>query len=78
MSASLARSASVVVGDTVFGPGPGMLPIGTVARIDDDPSSPSLTLHIMPKINLFSVSWVVVRDTGAAFLDALEATSTQP
>ena len=79
MSASLARSANISVGDSVFGPGPGMLPIGTVTRIDESPSSPSVTLRITPALNLFSVSWVVVRDTGAALLDALlQATSTAP
>lgn len=79
MSASLARSANIAVGDSVFGPGPGMLPIGTVTRIDESPSSPSITLRIMPALNLFSVSWVVVRDTGAALLDALpQATSIAP
>ncbi|MHB8710538.1 MAG: rod shape-determining protein MreC [Minisyncoccota bacterium] len=79
MSASLARSAGIVVGDSVFVPGPGMLPIGTVARIDGDPSSSLMTLRIIPTTNLFSVSWVVVRDTGVALLDALpHATSTLP
>lgn len=79
MSASLARSASIVAGDSVFAPGPGMLPIGKVVRIDGDPASPSMTLRIMPALNLFSVSWVLVRDTGTALLGALpQATSTLP
>lgn len=79
MSASLTRSANIIVGDSVFGPGPGMLPIGTVTRIDESPSSPSMTLRIVPALNLFSISWVVVRDTGAALLDALpQTTSTAP
>lgn len=65
MNASLARSTGVIVGDSVFAPGPGMLPIGRVTRIDSDPSSPSITLRIMPALNLFSIAWVLLRDTGA-------------
>lgn len=72
MSASVARSANIVVGDTVFAPGPGMLPIGSVVRVDNEVSSPSVTLRIMPALNLFSVTWVSLRDTGTL----LSATST--
>lgn len=64
MDASVPRSAGISAGDIVFAPGPGMLPIGIVARIDNDPSSPSAVLRIMLTLNLFSVAWVVVRDTG--------------
>lgn len=79
MSASVARSATVAVGDGVFGPGPGMPTIGSVVRIDSDPSSPSVTLRILPVFNLFSVSWVTVRDTGQALLGSFsQATSTLP
>ncbi len=70
MQASLARSADVSVGDPVFVPGPGALPVGSVVRIDNDPSSPVVTLQIQPVLNLFSVTWVELRPTGAAFLDA--------
>lgn len=76
MNAMVARSAGIMVGDTVFAPGPGMLPIGVVIRIDSDPSSPSVTLRIQPALNLFSISWVLLRDTGAALL--ISATSTSP
>lgn len=79
MSASLARAAPVAVGDTVFVPGPGMLPVGSVARIDRDPSSPGETLYIRPAFNMFSTAWVLLRDTGASFTAALRAaTSTLP
>jgi len=64
VNAVAARSANIAVGDTVFVPGPGMFPIGTVTRIDGGLSSPSVTLRIQPKLNLFSVSWVMLRDTG--------------
>lgn len=78
MSAVLPRSASVAVGDTVSVPGPGALPLGTVVRIDSDPSSPSITLHIQSALNLFSVTWVAVRDTGAALLTPLPQTTLTP
>lgn len=77
MQASLARSADILVGDPVFAPGPGALPIGSVVRIDSDPSSPVVTLQIQPALNLFSITWVELRPTGVAFLDSLSwATST--
>jgi cell shape-determining protein MreC len=74
MNASIARSANIVVGDMVFVSGPGLLPIGVVTRVDSNSSSPSVTLRIQPAINPFSISWVVLRDTGTALLIA--ATST--
>jgi cell shape-determining protein MreC len=64
MNASAPRSAEISVGDIVYAPGPGQLPIGRVVRVDSEASSPSVTLRIMPAINLFSVAWVIVRDTG--------------
>lgn len=79
MSATLARATGVAVGDTVFVPGPGMLPIGTVVRIDSDPLSPSVTLRIRPLINMFSITWVVLRETGTALIGAFsQASSTLP
>ena len=77
MRASLARSAGVKVGDGVFIPGPGALPVGSVVRIDSDPSSPSVTLQIEPALNPFSVTWAELRATGPAFTGSLSwATST--
>ena len=64
MEASAPRSAGIEVGDVVFIAGPGMLPVGVVVRADSDPSSPSVALRIMPALNLFSIAWVSVRDTG--------------
>jgi len=76
MNASLARPANVVVGDVVFVPGPGMLPVGSVVRIDSDPLSPSVTLRIMPASNPFSIAWVELRSTGV--VPTMFATSTMP
>ena len=64
INASISRFAGISAGDVVFAPGPGMLPIGSVVRVDSDPSSPSVILRIMPTLDLFSIAWVVVRDTG--------------
>ncbi len=76
--ASISRAANIAVGDIVSVPGPGALPIGKVVRIDSDPSSPSVVLRIMPILNPFSITWVVLRDSGAMFGNALRsATSTQ-
>ena len=75
MNAVAARSAGIKVGDTVFVPGPGQLPIGIISRVDSNPSSPSVTLRIQPALNPFSITWVELRDTGAELL--ISATSTQ-
>lgn len=74
LTASAARAADVAVGDTVFVPGPGMLPIGSVVRIDSDPLSPGVTLRIKPAVNPFTLAWVQLRATGV--LPTTFATST--
>ncbi len=56
--ATLPRESGVVVHDVVYVPGPGALPIGTVVRIDSDPSAPRDTVFIAPYANLFSLTWV--------------------
>ena len=72
MNASVPRSAGIEVGDIVFAPGPGMLPVGNVIRVDNEPHSSSVALRIMPLLNPFSIAWVELRSTGAV------ATSTIP
>lgn len=57
-AASLARDSGVAVGDVVYAPGPGALPVGTVMRIDSDPSSPRSQVFIQPLVNIFSLTWV--------------------
>jgi len=54
------KDAGIVVGDLVYVPGPGALPIGSVARIDTNPSSPSSTLFIRPLVSPFSLTWVSI------------------
>lgn len=79
MHATAARAAQVAVGDVVYAPGPGALPVGSVIRIDGDPAAPEVVLRITPAINIFSVTWVLVRDTGfGGATKALSATSTAP
>lgn len=78
MNASLSRSAGVNVGDTVFAPGPGMLPIGSVVRIDSDPSAPGISLRIMPKTNPSSLTWVLLRDIGVSLRDAFSIATSTP
>ena len=79
VNASVARSADIVEGDAIFISGPGTLPIGFVTRIDSNPSSPSVTLRITPALNLFSLTWISVRATGATSLISIPvATSTIP
>lgn len=78
MSASLSRSANIAVGDTVFAPGPGALPIGNITRIDNDPTAPGVVLRITPALNLFSITWVIVRDTGIGLSGAFSLATSTP
>lgn len=75
MTASVARSTPVVVGDAVDVPG-GLLSIGRVTYIDGDAASPVVTVHITPAINMFALSTVVAADRGIQFLESM--TSTAP
>jgi len=78
-SASIPSTASVAVGDDVYAPGPGALPVGQVLRIDRSPSSPSAQLRIAPAVNPFSLAWVVLRPGTQQLQSALScATSTHP
>ncbi len=59
-SSILPKTTPVSVGDTVYFPGPGAIPIGTVTGIDSPDSSTNVVLHIEPLVNLFSVTWVLI------------------
>lgn len=79
LHASVARSAGIGVGDVVSAPGPGALPLGSVVRIDSDASSPAVTLQIRGASNLFSTTWIALRDVGATLRTTFSsATSTLP
>ena len=64
MSASAPRLAEIKEGDLVSIPGPGALPLGVVARVESDPLSSSATLRISPTFNLFSLTWVALKESG--------------
>jgi cell shape-determining protein MreC len=59
-TATIPQTSSIAAGDTVYVPGPGALPIGTIVKIDTDPSSPTVVLHVQPLVDLFSVTWVEI------------------
>ena len=59
-TATLPKATPISVGDIAYVPGPGAIPLGTVVRIDVDPSSPTVVLYIQPLINIFSLTWVEI------------------
>jgi len=59
--ASVAKDSGIAIGDLVYVPGPGALPIGTVVRIDTDPSSPTGILFVKPLASPFSLTWVAMK-----------------
>jgi cell shape-determining protein MreC len=65
-TATLPAAASVSVGDSVYAPGPGAVPFGTVTKIDADPSSPTVVLHIQSLVNMFSITWVEISPTAVS------------
>jgi len=63
---SVPRDVGIAVGDTVFLPGPGAIPVGTVVHVGGEASDPLATLFIHPVINPFSITWVSLRNVGSA------------
>lgn len=59
---SVPRERVVAVGEEVYLPGPGAVPIGTVVRVDTDPSSPRAVIHIRPRTSPFSLTWVTIEE----------------
>lgn len=59
-TASADATAGVVAGDLIYTEGPGAVPLGAVARVDTDVSSPQVTLRIRGVANPFSLTWVTV------------------
>lgn len=58
--ASIPRDAAVIVGDTVYVPGPGSIPVGSVTSVNLDPSSPRSSIEVRPYVNVFTLPWVTV------------------
>lgn len=59
-SASVPKIAGVEVGAGVYLASAGAFPIGTVVKIETDPSSPTVSLDVRPYVNPFSLTWVTV------------------
>lgn len=59
--AEIPGTAGALVGDQVFVPGPGALPIATITEVVTDPSSPSVVLRIRSQVNPFSITWVTIQ-----------------
>ncbi|CAN5728651.1 hypothetical protein BH11PAT2_BH11PAT2_06780 [soil metagenome] len=57
---SVLKEAGVQVGDIVMLPGNGGTPIGTITKIQSDPSSPTVVLDMRPYTNPFSLTWVTI------------------
>jgi cell shape-determining protein MreC len=53
-------ATGILVGDAVYVPGPGALPIGTVTEVITDPSSPNIILRIRGQASPFSMTWVTI------------------
>lgn len=78
-SATAPRATAVTAGDVVYAPGPGALPIGVVKHVGGDAAAPTVTLSITPTANPFTLTSVVLRESGAMLFGALTcSTSTQP
>jgi hypothetical protein len=63
--ATVPREAGLAAGEMVYLPGPGAIPVGTVVRVDADPSSPRATIHIRPHTSPFSITWVEIGNNGS-------------
>lgn len=60
--ATASKDAAIAIGTNVYVPGPGALPIGTVERVDTNPSTPVATVYVRPLVNPFTVTWVTIGD----------------
>ncbi len=59
-TATLPKTAGVTAGQGVYVAGAGAIPVGVVAKVNDDPSSPNVVLQIRPYLNPFSLTWVTI------------------
>lgn len=76
--ASVSQGTGIALGDTVYLPGPGAVPMGRVARIRGAASDPVVRLSITPLINPFSVTWVTVVDVGTNWQRSSTTPSAPP
>lgn len=59
-TATLPKTAAVAANQGVYVASAGAVPVGFVARVSSDPSSPNVTLQIHPYLNPFSLTWVTI------------------
>lgn len=59
-TATVPSATAIQPNDIVYVPGPGALPVGTVVKVESNPSSPTDTLDIAPYTNLFSLTWLLI------------------
>jgi cell shape-determining protein MreC len=59
-SLSVSKDIKIAVGDLVYVPSNGAVPIASVARLDTDPSSAFVEVQLRPVVNPFSILWVEV------------------
>lgn len=64
-TATIPKSAGTTVGEGIYVAGIGAIPIGVVARVNNDPSSPNVVLQIHPYVNPFSLTWITISATGS-------------
>lgn len=57
---SVPKESGVQIGDIVLLPGSGATPIGSITKIQIDPSSPNEVLDMRPYTNPFSLTWVTI------------------
>jgi cell shape-determining protein MreC len=63
--ATLPKTAGVTVGQGIYVASTGAVPVGTVARVNSDPSSPNVVLQIHPYLNPFSLTWITISSIGS-------------
>jgi len=63
-SARVPRETPIAVGDVLIIPGFASTPIGTVRKVESDPSSPFSSVLITPFVNPFSITWVTISSSG--------------
>lgn len=64
-SATLPRDVPIVSGESVYLPGPGAIPVGSVGAVHEDPASPEKRIDILPRVSPFSLTWLLIEKEDA-------------
>lgn len=59
-SMTASKDSGLAVGDVLYLPGPGAIPVGLIRKVETDPSSPDARVQIFPYANPFSLPYVRV------------------